>query len=230
LATEPDHSVHPPGGVVPEANTLIAFGAAAYLFALFPGPAVLYIAMRSIEQGRVAGVVSVTGIATGNLVHVVAATLGLSALVLSSAAAFTVVKYAGAAYLIYLGIREILDRDERDRQEEAAQHRGMSHLYGQGVLVATLNPKTALFFLAFLPQFVDPSRGSVTAQIALFGVLLVVITALSDTTYALLSGTVGNWFRGNARFVRKRRVFSGTMYIGLGLTAALTGSRSSNSA
>jgi threonine/homoserine/homoserine lactone efflux protein len=213
---------------VPEPKTLVAFGAAAYLFALFPGPAVLYIVTRSIEQGRVAGVVSVTGIATGNLVHVVAATLGLSALLMSSAAAFTVVKYAGAAYLIYLGIREILKRDSEDRQAEEAQHRGLSHLYGQGVLVATLNPKTALFFLAFLPQFVDPSRGPVTAQIAFLGALLVVITALSDTSYALLSGTLGNWFRGNARFARKRRVFSGTMYIGLGFSAALTGSRSSN--
>jgi threonine/homoserine/homoserine lactone efflux protein len=214
--------------VVPEAKTLVAFGAAAYVFALFPGPAVLYIVTRSIEQGRLAGVVSVTGIATGNLVHVVAATLGLSALLMSSAAAFTIVKYAGAAYLIYLGIREILKRDKEDRGNGAAQHRGLSHLYGQGVLVATLNPKTALFFLAFLPQFVDPSRGPVTAQIALLGVLLVVITALSDTSYALLSGTVGNWFRGNARIARKRRVFSGTMYIGLGFSAALTGSRSSS--
>jgi threonine/homoserine/homoserine lactone efflux protein len=213
---------------VPEAKTLVAFGAAAYIFALFPGPAVLYIVTRSIEQGRMAGVVSVTGIATGNLVHVVAATLGLSALLISSAAAFTVVKYAGAAYLIYLGIREILDRDEGDRQDEAAERRGTSRLYGEGVLVATLNPKTALFFLAFLPQFVDPSRGPVTAQIALLGVLLVVITAVSDTGYALLSGTVGNWFRGSARLARKRRVFSGTMYIGLGFSAALTGSRSSN--
>lgn len=215
---------------MPEVNTLIAFGAAAYLFALFPGPAVLYIVTRSIEQGRMAGVVSVAGIATGNLVHVVAATLGLSALVMSSATAFTVVKYAGAAYLIYLGIREILDRDPGDRQDEAAHHRGLSHLYGQGVLVATLNPKTALFFLAFLPQFVDPSSGPVTAQIALLGILLVVITAVSDTSYALLSGTVGNWFRGNARLARRRRVFNGTMYIGLGFSAALTGSRSSSSA
>jgi threonine/homoserine/homoserine lactone efflux protein len=215
--------------LVPEAETLVTFAAAAYVFALFPGPAVLYVVTRSIEQGRVAGVVSVAGIASGNLVHVVAATLGLSALLMSSAAAFTVVKYAGAAYLIYLGIREIVDRNEEDRRDDAVQLRGMSRLYGQGVFVATLNPKTALFFLAFLPQFVDPSRGSVTAQIAVLGILLVVITALSDTTYALLSGTVGSWLRGNARFARKRRVFSGTIYIGLGLSAALTGSRSSTS-
>ncbi len=215
---------------MPEAKTLVTFAAAAYLFALFPGPAVLYVVTRSIEQGRVAGVVSVTGIASGNLVHVVAATLGLSALLLTSAAAFTVVKYAGAAYLIYLGIREIVARDGADRRDDAVKHRAMSHLYGQGVLVATLNPKTALFFLAFLPQFVDPSKGSAAAQIAFLGILLVVITALSDTSYALLSGIAGNWLRSNARFARKRRVFSGTIYIGLGLSAALTGSRSSSSA
>jgi threonine/homoserine/homoserine lactone efflux protein len=214
---------------MPEAKTLATFAAAAYLFALFPGPAVLYVVTRSIDRGRVAGVVSVAGIASGNLVHVVAATLGLSALLMSSAAAFTAVKYAGAAYLIYLGIREILDRNEQDRPVDAGRHRGMSHLYWQGALVATLNPKTALFFLSFLPQFVDPSRGSVTAQIALLGILLVVITALSDTSYALLSGMVGSWLRGDARFARKRRAFSGTIYIGLGLSAALTGSRSSTS-
>ena len=215
---------------MPEAETLVTFAAAAYVFALFPGPAVLYVVTRSIEQGRAAGVVSVTGIASGNLGHVVAATLGLSALLMSSAAAFTVVKYMGAAYLIYLGIREIVDRDQADSRDGVARNKGKSYLYGQGVLVATLNPKTALFFLAFLPQFVDPSRGSVTAQIALLGILLVIITALSDTTYALLSGTVGTWLRGNDQFARRRRAFSGTIYIGLGLSAALTGSRSSSSA
>jgi threonine/homoserine/homoserine lactone efflux protein len=209
---------------VPEPRTLAAFALAAYVFAVLPGPAVIYIVTRSIDRGRVAGIVSVLGIATGNLIHVIAATLGLSALLMSSAVAFTVVRYVGAAYLVYLGIRALLDRDH-DSQLDAARRGPLSRLYGQGVLVAAFNPKTALFFLAFLPQFIDPSRGPISLQMSLLGVVLVVITALSDASYALLSGMAGKWLRGSPRFRRRRRAVSGSVYIGLGLTAALTDSR-----
>jgi threonine/homoserine/homoserine lactone efflux protein len=210
---------------VPEPKTLAAFAVAAYVFAVLPGPAVIYIVTRSLNRGRGAGVVSVLGIATGNVIHVIAATLGLSALLMSSAVAFTVVKYAGASYLIFLGLRTLLKRAEDDGHRDAMEMNPLSRLYSQGVLVATLNPKTALFFLAFLPQFIDPSRGPVSLQMALLGLLLVVITALSDGCYALLSGTAGKWIRGNPRFALRRRVLSGTVYIGLGVSAALTGSR-----
>ena len=210
---------------MPEPKTLATFAVAAYVFAVLPGPAVIYIVTRSIDQGRSGGIVSVLGIATGNVVHVIAATLGLSALLMSSAVAFTAVKYVGASYLILLGLRTLLNRDEDGGHRETSFPSPLTHLYSQGVLVATLNPKTALFFLAFLPQFIDPSRGPVALQMALLGVLLVAITALSDTCYALLSGTAGRWFRRNPRFALRRRLLSGTVYIGLGVSAALTGSR-----
>ncbi len=210
---------------MPEPQTLAAFAVAAYVFAVLPGPAVIYIVIRSIERGRMAGVASVLGIATGNLLHALAATLGLTAVLRSSAIAFAGVRYVGAGYLIYLGIRALADRNDNGIQRRTPNRRPLSRLYAHGVVVATLNPKTALFFLAFLPQFLDPTRGPVTLQMALLGVLLVVITALSDVSYALLSGTAGKWLRGERRFTRRRQVFSGSVYIGLGITAALTGSR-----
>ncbi len=137
---------------VPEPTTLLLFTAAAMALIVVPGPAVLYIVGQSVDGGRRAGLVSALGIATGGLVHVLAAAIGLSAFVLSSATAFSVVKYAGAAYLVVLGIRRLLERDEA-RVE--LRERGLRRIYGQGVVVNVLNPKTALFFFAFLPQFVD---------------------------------------------------------------------------
>lgn len=210
---------------MPEPKTLAAFAVAVYVFAVLPGPAVMYVVTRGIHHGRVGGVVSALGVATGNLVHVVAATLGLSALLMSSAVAFTAVKYTGAAYLVYLGIRTLLDREAEGRDDHATPERSLRRVYGQGAVVATLNPKTALFFLAFLPQFVDPSGAPVAAQIAFLGVLLVVITVVSDSCYALVSGTAGNWLKANPRVVRGRRFLSGGIYIGLGVTAAVSGSR-----
>jgi threonine/homoserine/homoserine lactone efflux protein len=132
--------------LVPEAKTLVAFAAAAYVFALFPGPAVLYVVTRSIEQGRVAGVVSVAGIASGNLVHVVAAILGLSALLMSSATAFTVVKYAGAAYLIYLGIRVFLSKEDLATSTEQEATMTLRGFYVKGLIMNLLNPKVAVSF------------------------------------------------------------------------------------
>ena len=143
-----------------------------------PGPAVTYIVTQSIDKGRRAGLVSALGVASGGLVHVAAATVGLSALIASSATAFTTVKLVGAAYLIVVGIRRILSRDEdTEVQPVPTPHR---QLYVQGVVVNVLNPKTALFFLAFLPQFVDPSRGSVAVQVAFLGVLFALIAFTSD--------------------------------------------------
>lgn len=205
---------------MPDLQTLAVFSAAAVLFAVIPGPAVLYVVTRSVSQGRSAGVVSALGIETGNLVHVIAATLGLSAVLASSAAAFTVVKYLGAAYLIYLGVRALLDRDEQ-QPRDGARSQPLRRTFAQGVVVAVLNPKTALFFLAFLPQFVDPARGSTALQIGMLGLLLTAITALSDSTYALLSGTAGNWLRGTLRLGRSKRLATGGAYVALGVTAAL---------
>ena len=199
---------------------LPVFLLAALILLLTPGPAVLYIVARSMDQGRLAGLVSVLSIEVGNSFHVLAATLGLSAILLSSALAFTIVKYLGAAYLIYLGIRRLLTRDD-GHEIARLQHQSLRRIFSQGVVVAALNPKTALFFLAFLPQFVDPSSGSVTLQLLTLGGLFVMMAIVTDGTYALLASTAGGWLKRNRSFLRTERYVVGSVYIGLGVTAAL---------
>ena len=200
---------------------LPVFLLAALILLLTPGPAVLYIIARSMDQGRVAGFVSVLSIESGNSVHVLAATLGLSAILMSSALAFSIVKYLGAAYLIYLGIRRLLTRDQ-SHEIARFQRQSLRRIYSQGVLAATLNPKTALFFLAFLPQFVDPSVGSVTFQFLTLGGLFVTMAIVTDSMYALLASTAGGWLKRNQSFLRADRYLVGSVYIGLGVTAALS--------
>ena len=148
--------------------------------------------------------------------------IGLSALLLSSALAFSVVKYAGAAYLIYLGVKTLLTKEEAEPTHEVRKAT-LSRVFAQGVVVNLLNPKTALFFFAFLPQFIVPARGRVALQIVLLGSVLVMLGALSDTVYALAAGSVGNWLRGNLKFLRAQRYFAGSVYIGLGALTALGG-------
>ncbi len=208
---------------MPDLVNLPLFLIAAIVLLLTPGPAVMYIVARSLEQGRRAGLVSVLSIEVGNFVHVLAASLGLSALLLSSALAFGIVKYMGAAYLIYIGLRTMLTR-----AAEPAGHlprQSLRRIFAQGVLVATLNPKTALFFVAFLPQFVDPSHGAVTRQLLVLGTLFVMLAIVSDSMYALLAGTVGQWLRGTSAFMQAKRYVAGSVYLGLGITAALTHGR-----
>jgi threonine/homoserine/homoserine lactone efflux protein len=133
------------------------------------GPAVLYIVARSVDQGRKAGLASSSGVATGGLIHVLAAALGLSALLASSATAYSFVKYAGAAYLIYLGIRKLREPSHTADEVKHVEPSSLRHIYVQGIVVQALNPKTAIFFFAFLPQFVDPALGSVTLQFLALG-------------------------------------------------------------
>ena len=199
---------------------LSIFLLAALILLLTPGPAVLYIVARSLDQGRLAGFVSVLSIEVGNLVHVLAATLGLSAILVSSALAFSIVKYLGAAYLIYLGVRRLLARDTV-RQQTNFQRQSLGRIFRQGVLVAILNPKTALFFFAFLPQFVDSSTSSFTLQLLTLGCLFVLMAIVTDSLYALLAGTVGQWLKSTRSFLRVERYLVGTVYIGLGVMAAL---------
>ena len=209
---------------MPSASTLALFGLAALGLLVVPGPAVLYIVTRSIHQGRASGLVSVLGVATGSLVHVVAAALGLSALLMSSAAAFEAVKLLGAAYLIWLGIRTLRGRDDEDLPE-GREPAKLSRAYTQGVVVNILNPKTALFFLAFLPQFVDPGAGRPAPQMLVLGALFAMLGVLSDGTYALVASRLGEWLRARRTFARNRRYVSGSAYITLGAIAALTGHR-----
>lgn len=200
---------------------LPVFLLAALILLLTPGPAVLYIIARSMDQGRLAGFVSVLSIESGNSVHVLAATLGLSAILMSSALAFSVVKYLGAAYLVYLGIRRVIQRGQAQGAIHL-QNQSLRRIFSQGVLVAALNPKTALFFLAFLPQFVDPAAGSVTLQFLTLGGLFVTMAIVTDSMYAFLASTAGDWLKQNQSFLRAEKYVAGSVYIGLGLTAALT--------
>jgi threonine/homoserine/homoserine lactone efflux protein len=203
-----------------EASTLGAFLIAAFLLLVIPGPAVMYIVARGIHQGRLAGIVSALGVGAGSLVHVTAATVGLSALLVSSALAFSVVKYAGAAYLIYLGVRT-LTQPGAVHQAAALDPAPLGRIFSQGVLVNVLNPKTALFFLAFLPQFVDPTRGSVAGQTLTYGVIFTVMGICSDSVYGVLSGTIGGWLKRQARTFSTQRYIAGAVYLGLGLATAV---------
>jgi threonine/homoserine/homoserine lactone efflux protein len=205
---------------MPDSSTLFLFSAAAMALIVVPGPAVLYIVAQSLDRGRLAGFVSALGVAVGGLVHVTAAAIGLSSLLVSSATAFNVVKYAGAAYLIGLGLWTLLRRPD-EPSVEVRKERRLSRRFWQGVVVNVLNPKTALFFFAFLPQFVDPDGGSAAVQIGVLGLLFVALAVASDSMWALAAGTASERLRGNRRFLAVQRYVSGSVFVGLGaLTAA----------
>jgi len=212
---------------MPDASTYALFLAAALALLLVPGPAVLYVVARSVEGGRLTGLVSVLGVELGTLLHAVFAAAGLSAIVASSAAAFSIVKWLGAAYLVWLGLRHILGGDEGE--EEGPRSRGGEgrlSVFSQSMLVQVLNPKVALFFLAFLPQFVDPSRGAAWTQIAILGATLAILGLFTDGLYALLGGTAGDWIRKKsvgAGLRRAGRYVTGGVYIALGAVAAVSG-------
>jgi threonine/homoserine/homoserine lactone efflux protein len=202
--------------------TLALFAVAAGALIVTPGPAVLFIVARTLHQGRRAGVVSALGVATGGLVHVAGAVLGFSALLASSAAAFQVVKWGGAAYLVWLGVKTLRAKDA-PADGPAPAPAPLPRIYAQGVLVNVLNPKVALFFLAFLPQFVDPGRGSVATQMVVLGGLFLALGVLSDSAYALLAGTVARRFGRSGSARRNTRLVTGGVYVALGAGAAFTG-------
>ena len=207
---------------MPPLAELGLFVVAALLLLITPGPAVLYIVTRSVDQGRRAGVVSVLGVHAGTLVHVAAAAAGLSAILMASATAFGVVKYLGAAYLIYLGIRRLLDR-AGGMATTGQPPRPLRRAFLDGFVVNVLNPKTALFFLAFLPQFADVGRGQVGLQVLGLGLVFVGLGLITDGCYALGAGSAAHWLRGRPRFLASERWVSGGMYIGLGVAAAVGG-------
>lgn len=206
-------------------SSLLLFVAGAALLLVIPGPAVTYVVSRSVAHGRAAGLVSVLGIVAGAICHVLGATLGLSALLVSSAHAFQFVKYVGAAYLVYLGICTLSEQESDWIQRDGNETR-LIRIFGEGVLANVLNPKTALFFLAFLPQFVDPKRGHATLQILELGILFVIMGWFSDSVYALIAGTLAERLRKNRRIRRVQRRVSGGTLIALGLTCAFSGAKS----
>jgi threonine/homoserine/homoserine lactone efflux protein len=210
--------------VIPSASNIGLFVGAALILLLIPGPAVLYIVARSMAQGRMAGFVSDLGIHAATLIHVIAAALGLSALLASSALAFSIVKYLGAAYLIWLGLKKIFGR-VKDADSGALSRHSYARLFRDGFIVNLLNPKTALFFFAFLPQFAEPERGHLAVQITFLGLLFAGLGFITDGCYALLAGTAGNWLKRSRRFLEIERYVSGTLFIGLGLTAVFAGNQ-----
>ena len=208
--------------MLPDPGRLLVFVVAALALLVVPGPAVLYVVTRSIHQGRRAGLASVLGIHVGTLVHIAAATAGLSALILSSAVAFTVVKVAGAVYLVGLGLWTLFGRHGEVEIRMAGEPR-LRRAFVQGIVVNVLNPKTALFFLAFLPQFVDPDASMPAVQIAFLGVLFGALGLVTDSIWAVAAGTAGGLLRGSRRFLRTQRYVAGSVYIGLGVVTALAG-------
>ena len=207
---------------MPGLGSYALFCIAALALLVVPGPAVLYIVTRSIHQGKRAGLVSVLGIHLGTLVHITAATAGLSALLVSSASAFTAVKLAGAAYLIGLGLWTLFSRSP-DAEVALGGERRLRRVFAQGVVVNVLNPKTALFFLAFLPQFIDPHRGHAAVQIALLGLTFAALGMVTDSVWAVGAGAAGDVLRRSRRFAHVQRYVSGSVFVGLGVVTALAG-------
>jgi threonine/homoserine/homoserine lactone efflux protein len=201
---------------MPSTHALALFVPAALILLAIPGPAVLYIVATSMEGGRRNGLLSVAGIHIGSAVHVVAAVAGLSAIIVSSAIAFSGVKYVGAAYLVFVGIRKLLEKDEPVEIVEERAPRSGRRVFSQGIVVNVLNPKTALFFLAFMPQFVDPDR-PVWIQTAVLGLCWIALGLISDGMWALAGGTIGGVLRRHRKAVRYG---SGATFIGLGAVAA----------
>lgn len=209
--------------MIPCHTSLLLFISAALILLAIPGPAIFYIVGRAMDQGRAAGLVSALGIAVGTLFHVAAAVVGLSALLMSSALAFNAVKYLGAAYLIFLGLQKLLSKDSFSPSGSASRT-PLRRIFAQGIVVNILNPKTALFFFAFLPQFVDPSRGKVAGQIFFLGMFFAVLGALTDSLWGLFAGTLARWLRGSSCWTQVPRYISGGMLISLGLATAFAGS------
>jgi threonine/homoserine/homoserine lactone efflux protein len=202
--------------------TIILFVAASAALIVTPGPAVLYIVARSVSQGRQAGLVSAAGVGLGNMVHAAVAAAGLSAILASSGLAYSVLKYAGAGYLILLGLRRFFARPAQ-ADEPAFVVEPLRATFRQAVLVGVLNPKTALFFLAFLPQFVVAGRGPIWTQLLALGAGFVVMAMLGDSAYAMLSGTCAAWLHARKRLLGAGRFISGAVYCGLGLVTAISG-------
>jgi threonine/homoserine/homoserine lactone efflux protein len=210
---------------MPDLTQLALYSAAALLLAITPGPGIFYVAARTLAGGRAEGVASSCGTGLGGMVHVVAGSLGVSALVLASAELFTALKLLGAVYLVWIGSRTFQSarRDAADALSGAAAAPpiGTRRAFREGVLVEALNPKTAAFFLAFVPQFVDPSRGSVALQFVLLGFISVVLNTLADIAVAFAAGRIRDGAAARPSLIRRLRQGSGASMVALGFGLAL---------
>lgn len=210
---------------MPTPTTLVSFGAAALFLLLIPGPAVMYVVTRSAAQGRRAGLASVAGVHLGTSVHVAAAMVGLSAVLVASATAFTAVKLAGAGYLIWLGVKSIRAgiRGTGEVAAAALEPRPLRRVFLDGAVLNILNPKTAIFFLAFVPQFVDPHTAHPALSVGVLGAEFIAIGLCSDGTYALAGGWVGQRLRSSPRLQKRKDIVAGSTFIGLGAVTAFSG-------
>ena len=207
--------------------TLLAFSGAALLLLIVPGPAVMYIVTRSATQGRTAGLVSVLGIHVGTMVHVVAAVIGLSAVLAASATAFTAVKLAGAVYLVWLGIQALRSSGDGVGPVTAARAASLRRIFVDGIVLNILNPKTALFFLSFVPQFIDTGGSATTSQLLLLSAIFIGLGLVTDGAYAVAGDWVGTRLRRSARVRRRASIGAGVTYLGLGAITAASGGSSS---
>lgn len=209
---------------MPDANTVLAVALASLILVVMPGPAVIYILTRSVSQGRAAGLASAIGVNLGSTFHVLAAVAGLSLLLASSSYAYSILRWAGVAYLAWIGYQTLTTRDEVFAAPEM-QPQSLRRVFTQGVVVNLLNPKVAIFFLAFLPQFVDPKAANPAFQTFVLGMTLVVIGLLSDSVYAIIGGRLGELFRRRPGAARATRLTAGFTYLALAGIAAATGTR-----
>ena len=203
-----------------EPQVLLTYTLVVLGFVFIPGPATMLTVARATTSGTKAGLATAFGVAVGDVLHTVFAVIGLSAVILASAFLFTLVKYLGAAYLVYLGLRAIFARTGPEAAGDGVRVTAQT-AFRQAVLAEVLNPKTALFFLAFLPQFVVPENGAVALQLAIFGVVMILAGLLSTVVFALAAGKVGDWLRTNPVFLRWQGRVLGTIYCALGLRLAV---------
>ena len=206
---------------MPDPIVMLGFVSASLVILLSPGPGVAYVTARSLSQGRKAGLISALGLSAGAFIHVLAAIVGLSSILLASATAFMAVKFAGAAYLIYLGVRMILARPAKAATAEVSEPAPLSRLFADGVAVSVLNPKIAIFFLAFLPQFIEADGAPVALQILFLGTIYCALSVITDGGYALLAANVREWIGGKLRLKTMSRVLNGGVFIALGIQTAL---------
>ncbi|MEY3258166.1 MAG: hypothetical protein RI954_192 [Actinomycetota bacterium] len=203
---------------VPNLSDIIAFAIASIALLVIPGPAVIYVLNRSVADGRNTALAGVAGLEIGNFMHVIAATLGLSAIIAASATAFSTVKWAGALYLVFIGIRTLLTKPSPpDSRSTSATNR---KAFTQGIVVNTLNPKVALFFLSYLPQFIDPDRGSPALQSFVLGSIFVVLGCCSDATYALTASALRDRLLTGRTLPFVQRYVAGSVFVALGVVAS----------
>jgi threonine/homoserine/homoserine lactone efflux protein len=205
-----------------DTHRFFLFLIAALVLAVTPGPGIFYVLARTLAGGRREGILSSLGTFAGGMIHVFAAALGISAVLAASAVAFHTVKYAGAAYLVWLGIRMIRTRNAELPVETSAPSRGA---FGQGIVTEVLNPKTALFFLSFIPQFISPQLGRIFLQFLILGAMSVALNTSADLLVVALAVPLGGMLKASAALRRRQRMASGVGMIGLGAYVAFTETR-----